>query len=335
MERINSQEDLFRRYLLGELSAAEQTALEDEYFDDESKYDQLCKAEDELLDAAARGSLSEADRERFERSYLLNPHRRRRVMFAKALAKVVDENRAAKRVAPQTAGGERVERPDTGLSWLSQLARLPRGLRFALSTTAALLIVLGGAWLALETSRLRARLAEALREDDAQRRRAQTQSQRIADLEAQYRQLDEERERLQAQLQAAKEKASPTPRAAPVFFALSLRAFRDSGGQEPPELIIPRGAEEARLRINLTEHDFPGYQVMLLTTDGREVFSIKGLSPQATKGGYALIVSVPARKFAAGDNVIALSGISAAGEVETLGKVIVKVRPLSTKFQKK
>ena len=324
MERINSQEDLFRRYLLGELSAAEQTALEDEYFDDESKYDQLCKAEDELLDAAARGSLSEADRERFERSYLVNPQRRRRVMFAKALAQVVDENRAAKRVAPQTAGGERVERPDTRLSWLSQLARLPRSLRFALSTTAALLIVLGGTWLAIETSRLRARLAEARREDETQRRQAQTQSQRIADLEAQYRQLAEERERLQAQLQAAKEKVSPTP--APVFFALSLRGFRDSGGQEPRPLIIPRGAEEARLRINLTENEFPGYQVMLLKADGKEVFAIKGLSPQATRNGYVLIVNIPARNLATGDNIIALSGISAAGEVETLGKVIVKVR---------
>src|SRR5262245_57610196 len=186
MERIDIQEDLIKRYLMGELSAAEQTAIEDEYFDDESKYDQLCEAEDELLDAAARGSLSEADRERFERSYLVNPQRRRRVMFAKALAQVARENRVAKQVAPQTAGGERVERPDTELSWLSNLARLPRGLRFALSMAAALLIVLGGTWSVIETSRLRARLAEALREDEAQRRRAQTQSQRIADLEAQY-----------------------------------------------------------------------------------------------------------------------------------------------------
>ena len=56
------------------------------------------------------------------------------------------------------------------------------------------------------------------------------------------------------------------------------------------------------------------------------MFAIKGLSPQAARGGYVLILSVPARKFAAGDNVIALSGISAAGEVEILGKVIVKVR---------
>jgi hypothetical protein len=324
MERIDSQEDLIKRYLLGELSEAEQTALEDEYFIDPSEYDRLCKAEDELLDAAARGALSEADRERFERSYLTNPGRRRHVKFAKALAQVVDENRAAKRAAPQSAGRARIERPGSGLSWLSHLARLPRGLRLALSTTAALLILLGGTWLVIETSRLRARLAEALRESEARRLQEQTQARQIADLEAQYKQLAEERERLQAQLQAAKENVSTAP--AQVIFALSLRAFRDPDGQEPRPLIIPRGAKEASLRINLTEHEFPGYQVMLLTADGKEVFAIKGLSPQATRNGYVLIVSIPALKFADGDNVISLSGISGAGEVETLGKAIVKVR---------
>src|SRR5262245_55993849 len=210
MERIDGQEDLIKRYLLGELSAAEQTALEDEYFGDESNYDRLSKAEDELLDRYARGSLSEADRERIERSYLTNPRRRRHVMFAKALAQVVDENRAAKRAAPPTAERAQTERPDTGLSWPSRFARLPRGLGFALSIAAALIIVFGGTWLAVETSRLRSRLVEARREVEAQRRRAQTQAQHIADLETQYRQLAEERERLQAQLQAENEKVSPT-----------------------------------------------------------------------------------------------------------------------------
>jgi hypothetical protein len=324
MERIDSQEDLIKRYLLGELSEAEQTALEDKYFIDPSEYDRLCKAEDELLDAAARGALSEADRERFERNYLTNPQRRRHVMFAKALAQVVDENRAAKRTAPQSVGRARIERSGSRLFWLSHLARLPRGLRLAMSTTAALLILLGGTWLVIETSRLRARLAEALREGEARRLQEQTQARQIAYLEEQYKQLAEERVRLQAQLQSAKENVSPT--SAPVIYALSLRAFRDSGGQEPRPLIIPRGAEEARLRINLTEHEFPGYQVILLTADGKEVFAIKGLSPQATRDGYVLVVSIPSRKFADGDNVISLSGVSGASEVETLGKAMVKVR---------
>src|SRR4030095_11392092 len=187
MERINSQEDLIKRYLLGALYAAGQTAREDEYFGDESKYDRLCKAEDELLDAAARDYLSEADREHFEQSYLTNPRRRRHVMFARALAQVVDENLAAKSAAPQTAGRERIERPDRRLSCWSSLARLPHGSRFALSIAAALLIGLGGAWLVIETSRLRAQLAEALREGETQRSLARTQAQRGGGLGAEDR----------------------------------------------------------------------------------------------------------------------------------------------------
>jgi hypothetical protein len=323
MERINSQEDLIERYLLGELSSAEQAALEDEYFGDESKYDRLCKAEDEMIDRYARDYLSETDRERFERSYLTNP-RRRHVTFARALAQVVDEEVAARRAAPQTVGRERIERPDSRLSWLTSLARPLHGLRFALSMAAALLIVLGVAWLVIETSRLRAQLAEAQREGETQRDLARTQAQRVGDLEAQYRRLAEERARLQAQLEAVKENVSSTP--ARVLFALSIGALRSSGGQEAPELIIPRDAEEARLRINLDEYKFPRYQVTLLTTEGKEVFARKGLRPQATKNGDVLIVSVPARKFASGDNILAFSGISASGEVETLGKTIVKVR---------
>jgi hypothetical protein len=65
---------------------------------------------------------------------------------------------------------------------------------------------------------------------------------------------------------------------------------------------------------------------MLLTTDGREVFARKGLIPRTTRDGNVVIMSIPARKFASGDNILALSGISSAGEVETLSKAIVKVR---------
>ena len=67
MEQTQRPEDLIKRYLLGELSATEQTALEDEYFLNRSKYEQLCRIEDELLDSYTRGTLTPIDRDRFER----------------------------------------------------------------------------------------------------------------------------------------------------------------------------------------------------------------------------------------------------------------------------
>jgi hypothetical protein len=41
-----------------------------------------------------------------------------------------------------------------------------------------------------------------------------------------------------------------------------------------------------------------------------------------------VLVNVPARKFASGDNVLSLSGITSTGEVETLSKTIIKVKRL-------
>src|SRR5262245_19585625 len=111
MKQTQGSEDLIERYLLGELSATERTALENEYLVDRAKYDQICKIEDELLDRYARGALSPADRERVERQYLTNPWRRRHLEFAKVLAQVIDGESAASSAEKRT----------TSFSWRSKL----------------------------------------------------------------------------------------------------------------------------------------------------------------------------------------------------------------------
>src|SRR5262245_16421382 len=141
MKQTQDSEDLIERYLLGELSVAERTALENEYLVDKAKYDQVCGIEDDLLYRYARGALSPADRERIERQYLTNPWRRRHLEFAKALAQVIDGEMATRSAAKRT----------TDVSWRSQLGALPRGLRIVLRlmpAVAALVVISGGTWLA-------------------------------------------------------------------------------------------------------------------------------------------------------------------------------------------
>src|SRR5437879_6594009 len=77
-------------YLLGELPEAEQIKLEEEFFADEEKYQLLQAAQNDLLDAYARGRLTPAERERFERSFLASPWQRERVDLANALTSYVD-----------------------------------------------------------------------------------------------------------------------------------------------------------------------------------------------------------------------------------------------------
>ena len=315
MKQTQDSEGLIERYLLGELSAAERAALENEYLVDKARYDQVCRIEDDLLDRYARGALSPVDRERVERQYMTNPWRRRHLEFAKAFAQVIDEEPTARSAAKRS----------TVASWRSRLADLPRGIRGALWMTtaiAALLVVFGGTWLAIETSRLRARLVGARREVEEQQQRAQTQAQLITELDARYKKLTEEYERLQAQLQA---ELTPS-QIAPVFLTLSVEDFRNSGAQGPQALVIPRGATDARLRLYLPENVFTSYRVTLSTEDGNEAFSKNGLKPRADKAGDFVIVYLPASKLRTGDNVLALSGISPTGQVELLGKSLIKVR---------
>src|SRR5262245_328928 len=317
MKQTQGSEDLIERYLLGELPVAERTALENEYLADKAKYDQVCRIEDDLLYRYARGSLAPADRERVERQYLTNPWRRRHLEFAKALAQVIDGELATRSAT----------KPISGVSWMSKLGALPGGLRSVLRlipAIAALLLVSVGTWLAIETSRLRARLREARHEVEAQQQRAQTQLRQITELETQFRRLTEEHESLLAQLLAAEKMGSY--RLAPVFLTLSVETFRNSGAQGTQTLVIPRGAVGARLRLNLPENAFSSYRVTLLTEDGSEVFSKNGLKPRADKAGDFVIVSLPASKLTNGDKVLALSGISPKGEAEPLGKSILKVR---------
>jgi hypothetical protein len=317
MKQTQDSEDLIERYLLGELSDAERTAMENEYLADKSKYDQVCRVEDDLLYRYARGALSPADRERVERQYLTNPWRRRHLEFAKALAQVIDGELATRSAA----------KPITDVSWRSQLGALPRGLRSVLRlipAIAALLVVSVGSLLAIETSWLRARLREARHEVEAQQQRAQTQARQITELETQYRRLIEEHESLLAQLLAAQKTGSW--RLAPVFLTLSVDEFRSHGAQGTHTLLIPRGATKARLRLNLTENAFKSYRVTLLTENGSELFSKNGLKPRADRAGDFVIVNLPASKLTDGEHVLALSGLSRTGKAEPLGKSILKVR---------
>jgi hypothetical protein len=178
--------------------------------------------------------------------------------------------------------------------------------------------------LAIEISRLRARLNEARSEVEAQEQRSQIQARRITELEAQYRRLTGERESLLARLQAAQKTKPSNP--APVFLTLSVDAFRSSGAQGAQTLVIPRGASKARLRLNLPENAFPSYRVTILTENGSEAFSKNGLKPRADRAGDFVIVNLPADKLTNGDSVLALNGISPTGEAEPLGKSILKVR---------
>ncbi|HKR14519.1 MAG TPA: hypothetical protein VJT15_20805, partial [Pyrinomonadaceae bacterium] len=58
------------QYLLGLCSQAERERIESEYFADKDAFQKMLTAEDDLVDAYARGGLSGEERRRFEKRFL-------------------------------------------------------------------------------------------------------------------------------------------------------------------------------------------------------------------------------------------------------------------------
>src|SRR5690242_9454183 len=148
-------ENLITQYLLGELPDEQQVEIEDRAFGDEEFMASLTSVENDLIDEYVRGELSDADRRRFESRFLASESRRKRVEFAKALARLLPETRVTER-GTRTVGVTRS-------SWRDALAAFINGLnpagRIAL-TTATLLLLVGGAWLITQTLTLRRQLTQ-------------------------------------------------------------------------------------------------------------------------------------------------------------------------------
>lgn len=81
-----------RRYLLGQMSEAEEARVEREYLGSDDALEALRALEDELIEEYVAGTLEPAERDRFERLFLASPARLERLVFLRAL-----QDRAAPR----------------------------------------------------------------------------------------------------------------------------------------------------------------------------------------------------------------------------------------------
>jgi hypothetical protein len=114
-----------RRYLLGQLSEDETTALEDEYFASSEALEGVWAVENDLVDAFVAGELAPEERAAFERHYLASALHRERLATARVL-------RAATEGATRTAASR--GRIPTWSVWLTVAATIvlvlaSRGLR--------------------------------------------------------------------------------------------------------------------------------------------------------------------------------------------------------------
>ena len=302
------------RYLLGELSEAEQTELEEKYFADSTLFDQLTRVESDLIDDYARGRLSSPVRARFEQYYLANPRRRARVKFADAFVTRVDQMEPfASVAAPRISLWEQI---------LTGLKRPSPVLAFS-AALAGLLLIGAVVWLLVDSARLRRQLNEAQASRAAREQTERELKEQIATERARTDQLTADLDRLRSQQLPSPSPPSQTaPTIASLVLAISGARSGDTGS--PATLVIPPGADKARFKLNLREGGYKSYVVVMQTADGKQIFrSGRLLAGNQTHPSLAFIV--PAARFSAGDYILTLKGVTAGGEAEDVSKSLFRV----------
>jgi hypothetical protein len=315
------QENLMRRYLLGDLSEPEKAGLEKEFFTDEERFEQMWEIENRLVDNYVRGRISPEDRERFERHYLASPVHRLRVTIARELIERVD-GPSAKAIA--------IESKNSLWARLSEKLEISfASWQFAL-IAAVVLLVASSLWLFLDRTNLRRELARLKAETEARQSREQTLADQIAAARDQSDQLKGEIEQLQAERNAAANEppAAPpsaqSPRAKIFSFLLSATLVR--GGGDPQTLLIPPKTDVVRLQMIVKQPDARRYQVGVRTVEGRQIWERQSIKARHDGAGNdVLTTNIPAGKLALGDYILTLSSVNSTGESEEINRYFFRV----------
>jgi anti-sigma factor RsiW len=313
MEHLIVTEEKITRYLLGELPADEQTALEEAFLTDPRVFTHVAEVENDLVDDYVRRRLPPREHARFERHYLANPSRRRRVDAARELLPRIHLHQAAGRTTTD-AIPRRV-----------QIHSFPRNRPWALGValaSAAMLLAFGGLLAFEEIRRLRAEVSNLQAARIADERRARELEQQVAAEQDRNRQLTAELEQRKSQLNG--QPTAPGGSALTDVVTLLLPIERDRGerSSDPPNLVITHTTRQVRLVLRMRTSPYNTYRATLQTVAGETVWRLK---PQPGRLTPTFTVNIPANVLTSGDYILTFDEMAANGEVDTLKKSLLRV----------
>jgi len=309
-----TQEKLMRLYLLGGLKDAEAASIEDEFFADDEKFEQMSEIENQLVDGYVRGRLSTEERHSFEHHYLASPVHIQRVAFARNLIEKSDSSRV---IATVTEPKE---------SWIARLAEImglsPAQWRLAMAA-AMLLLAAASIWLVVDRARLRNEVSHLQAENETQQQRQQVLSDQIAEAQSKNEKLAKENDQLQTQRNTIEPQppAPVTERRSIFSFILSPMLVRSGGN--PQTLNIPAATDLVRLRLRLPKDDARRFQIDVRTVEGQSVWSQQVNRPRASNS--LLTAQIPADLLALGDYFLTLSAVNDKGEAAEVSRYFFRV----------
>ena len=321
--KIAQNENLIRRYLLGELAEADQAALEQELLIDRGKFDQVLAVENELVDSYVRGEMSRADRKRFESHYLASPLHRERVAIARSFLTIID----------QTAG-ERAEvrEKEPVVQWGGSFPRRsPRqvfgpAIAMVVVVVMALLLTFSLVWSNTERARLTGHIARVQKEAQTEhaflRQRERELASRNQEIEKEIDDVSQRNERLKAELEQLRRREQAAPSTGFSYLLLPASIRNQKG---PPQTTIALSAGKAHLWMELYNKVYATYQVILQSVEGREILRRRTGKFRFGKDRTFATLPVNAGDLTKGDYILILFGQTADGRSDEIDRYFFRV----------
>lgn len=282
--------DRITRYLLGQVSDQERTKIEEKYFSDPGVLDQVLIVEDDLIDAYARGDLTQRERQLFESHFMVSQARREKAQMAKALMKCLSEE-----LPPAE--------PKVSASWRPVLAK-SFAVRFALAT-GLIVLAIATSWLFIQTRQLRNELG------DAQRERVRLE-QELADERAKSEQLAQELGRHKTISGPVEPVRGIEPK---VAFVLLPGLTRDRG-EQLRKVVIPVGSRAVSFQLAIeSSADYGQYRAELRGGEN-VIWSATRLKARRSGVAKAVFITIPTTVFTSGQYLLSLAGLPAGGATE-------------------
>ena len=309
------------QYLLGTLSPEDETRVEEGFISDDSYFEQLEIAEDELIDAYINDELSVEERLQFEIKLLSSQRITERVNFARTLAHhpPIQSRFETGRVTPALA----VPKAKWWEGLLGRRAAFPT----ALAACAALIVVASGfllfSWFQLrrESERLASERTTLQRQKEANDQLLRDQQNinelTAAELQRQQDILAEQRKQLDGGREIGNKSSPESLPGTLASLILSPGLVRDSNA--PKQLSIGSAVSRVQLNLVLENNNYSSYQVTITKArDSGPVFTTAGLTARRTSSGYLLNLIVPAKKLEAGNYVVTVKGRLPNGNFEEI-----------------
>ena len=317
-------EAISKRYLLGDLAEEDAARLEEKYFADDSAFEVMALAEDEIIDAYVRDELSPEDRRRFEENFLSSPRISQRIELAKILKAKASSRRVSHDDVPVLHGPavdqKQASNREKGSRWWKNVWQPFRQPAFA----SLVLVLIGAGILGVEWYRVREESKQLL----ASRAELERQNRDlIADNNKRALETDQliealktkeaENAKLNEQLEQASNKPALTLPVIPIL--LPLAGSRGEGIDQTVKL--PEEPSIFKLKIPLEEAKYERYSVIIKTPEDRVVSGPR----EARAQGRILIVQLASTRFIPGDYIVTVSGVSSLGKRDEIEDYTLRI----------